>query len=538
MIPVGKDKRPLIKWEPHQKVKADKLMIDAWYKKWPEANIGIVCGDISGVTVIDADSENAINLLNEYLPETFQTPIAKTPKGMHYYFDFTPEFSNAVRLISDIDIRNTGGYVVAPPSKNGDGNQYEWLLKPTDAKPEKIPAMLLDILSQSPTHTSNKNRHISSSMRQNESNIEITQSNKSNIFQKGRRDDDLFRLANALIKSGMPESEVSNYLIFIAQCCNPPFDENEARVKVGSALKRDNRRSAITTQEVRNFIKVTSGNIKVTDIYQMVTKVTPAEKMKIRVILGRLVKEGLIERVGKWDGTYRKVEDTSRKIDLMNLESREVNIDFPLGEHDLIVPQPKNIYVVAGERDSGKSCYCLNFARLNLNRGTAVRYFTSEMGGSELKTRLVKFESEVPFDHWLACDFRECAANYQDAIDPNGINIIDYLKLEDNFWQIGGEIKRIFDKLENGVCLIALQKKTGAQYAVGGQFTLDEARLYVTLSSNPPDGGIAKIEKAKNWRREDFNPNYCECNFTIQRGARMQKIGEWFNPYKNKKKEK
>jgi len=531
VIPVGKDKRPLLKWEPFQKAKADKIMLAGWFKKWPEANIGLVCGEISGITVLDADSEAAFNLLNEYLPESFSTPTAKTPKGKHLYFSYTPDFSNAVRLVSDIDIRNNGGYVVAPPSENGNGNKYKWLenLGPHEVKPQKMPAVLFDLLKQSSNQNAINTSYISSSSAQIESIKDVSKSFKSNIFTKGRRDDDLFRVANALIKSGMPENEVRIYLEFLAKNCDPPFDDKECLLKIDSALKREDKRAAITIEEVRNFLKVSKGIIKVSEVYQMVSKVSSTEKMRIRVILHRLVKSGEIEKVGKWDGMYRRIEDDSKKIDLEKLETREVDLYLPLDLHDLIIPQPKNIFVVAGERDSGKSCFCLNIARMNLNRGLNIRYLTSEMGGAELKSRLLKFEPETPFNHWLGCDFRECNANFQDSILPNGLNIIDYLKLEDSFYLIGGEIKRIFDKLENGIVIIALQKKFKERLGVGGQFTLDEARLYVTLSSNPPEGGIARIEKAKNWRRENFNPNQRECNFKIYKGATIQKTSEWVN---------
>ena len=67
IIPVGKNKRPLLKWEAFQKSRADETQIKAWFSKWPNANIGIVTGEISGITVADADSEDAFNFLNEFL---------------------------------------------------------------------------------------------------------------------------------------------------------------------------------------------------------------------------------------------------------------------------------------------------------------------------------------------------------------------------------------------------------------------------------------------------------------------------------------
>jgi hypothetical protein len=257
----------------------------------------------------------------------------------------------------------------------------------------------------------------------------------------------------------MPEKEARNYLMYLAKCCEPPFGEKEAELKIQSALKRDADRDKVTTQQIRDFVEVTSGNFSVTNLYQSVTLVTSKQKMKARVILGRLVNEGLLEKVGNRDGVYRKIEDVSRRIDLAKIEDREFPLRLPLDLDDLIIPQPKNIIVIAGERDSGKSCFCLNVAKVNLNRGFDVKYLTSEMGGAELKSRLKKFEPDMPYEDWLNCDFCECSGHFQDAISPNGLTIIDYLKLEDNFYLIGGEIKRIFDKLENGIVVIAIQKK-------------------------------------------------------------------------------
>jgi putative DNA primase/helicase len=64
IIPLGRDKRPLIaEWSPYQKRRATKDEIEQWWSKWPEANIGLVTGSISGVVVLDADSAEA----NDYI---------------------------------------------------------------------------------------------------------------------------------------------------------------------------------------------------------------------------------------------------------------------------------------------------------------------------------------------------------------------------------------------------------------------------------------------------------------------------------------
>ena len=153
VIPVGKDKTPFFQWAKYQTRKASLDEIKQWWAKWPEANVAIVTGQISGMTVIDADSKKGLEALKEYLPDDLITPVSKTPKGWHYFFKYTPALSNSVRVIEDCDLRNNGGYVVAPPSINNNGS-YSWIQeRNSDTTPAHIPGLLLDILKNNPYST-------------------------------------------------------------------------------------------------------------------------------------------------------------------------------------------------------------------------------------------------------------------------------------------------------------------------------------------------------------------------------------------------
>ena len=58
------------------------------------------------------------------------TPVVSiTAKGKHYYFSKPQDFqiSNSVNSELGIDIRSTGGFVVAPPSVHGSGIIYRWV---------------------------------------------------------------------------------------------------------------------------------------------------------------------------------------------------------------------------------------------------------------------------------------------------------------------------------------------------------------------------------------------------------------------------
>src|SRR5690349_20742187 len=56
VMPVKKDKTPYLDtWKHLQTEKPSEDQIREWWTKWPEANIGIITGKISGITVVDVD---------------------------------------------------------------------------------------------------------------------------------------------------------------------------------------------------------------------------------------------------------------------------------------------------------------------------------------------------------------------------------------------------------------------------------------------------------------------------------------------------
>ncbi len=108
----------------------DARQIEAWWRKWPDANIGIVTGAVSGIVVVDVDGPEALATLqqlaskHEPLPKM---PTAKTARGWHFYFRH-PHADLIIPCTArdGIDIRADGGYVVAPPSVHATGHVYQW----------------------------------------------------------------------------------------------------------------------------------------------------------------------------------------------------------------------------------------------------------------------------------------------------------------------------------------------------------------------------------------------------------------------------
>jgi len=155
-----------------------------------------------------------------------------------------------------------------------------------------------------------------------------------------------------------------------------------------------------------------------------------------------------------------------------------------------------------------------------------VRYLSSEMGETEFVERISDFQ-DIPYDDWAAIDVKEVSHGFQDYILPNDITIIDYLEINDSFYLIGEEIRMIYDKLDKGIAIIGIQKDPKSDLGRGGTFSLEKARLYVTLTSNPPEGGIAKIEKCKNRVNKLVGMKGKECVFRIRYGNEIRQITKW-----------
>lgn len=127
-----KGKHPSLKnWQ--EIATTDPTKIRQLWRQFPGANVGIVCGQSSGIWVLDADprhgGDEALRLLineNGPLPETLQ--VMTGGGGSHRYFAH-PGFrvpNSAGKVGDGLDVRGDGGLVAAPPSLHESGRRYVW----------------------------------------------------------------------------------------------------------------------------------------------------------------------------------------------------------------------------------------------------------------------------------------------------------------------------------------------------------------------------------------------------------------------------
>ncbi len=114
----------------------DLQQINTWWDSTPLYNIGIATGAASrGLLVLDLDEDDKNNKhgpeevrkwLAQRKTDFPRTAMVKTGRGgihMLYY----GRGGNRSNLLSGVDVRGEGGYIVAPPSVHPNGNTYEWL---------------------------------------------------------------------------------------------------------------------------------------------------------------------------------------------------------------------------------------------------------------------------------------------------------------------------------------------------------------------------------------------------------------------------
>jgi len=128
-----RDKRPLIQWENLQAERPSESDVTEWFQRWPDANIGIVTGEISNLIVLDVDPKHGGDISLERLEHRFR-PLSATVEavtgggGRHLYFAHPGGLTrNRAGLAQGIDLRGDGGYIVAPPSIHPSGRPYEWV---------------------------------------------------------------------------------------------------------------------------------------------------------------------------------------------------------------------------------------------------------------------------------------------------------------------------------------------------------------------------------------------------------------------------
>lgn len=207
--------------------------IEAWWKRWPWANVGIVTGAQSGLVVVDIDprhngDDSLDNLLvkNGSFPDTVE--VMTGGGGRHFYFKHPGiEIKNSAgKLGVGIDVKADGGYVLAPPSAHISGGRYEWEAssEPDTTPVAEMPNWLKELLAKP--------------AREVDVQVVSGEPGASSIISAGGRDNTLTACAGAMRRWGMTHQAILAALRIDNEArCKPALDDSDIQRIAKSVMR-------------------------------------------------------------------------------------------------------------------------------------------------------------------------------------------------------------------------------------------------------------------------------------------------------------
>ena len=185
---------------------------------WAWSGVGIVTGPLSGVLVLDVDGpEGEAELQKRGHPVT---PMVRTDGGgLHLYFKHPDHHvRTGIRVAPGLDVKASGGYVVAPPSVGPNGKAYEWIVSTDEAELADPPGWLLGLLER-----------------------ERPKGPAEPVGERipaGQRNKGLASLGGTMRRRGMGETAILAALRATnEERCSPPLEDEEVR-KIAASVAR------------------------------------------------------------------------------------------------------------------------------------------------------------------------------------------------------------------------------------------------------------------------------------------------------------
>lgn len=216
---------------------SDPVVISQWFDNmgmFPWGNVGVVCGEVSNLWVLDIDGAHGMMELDKYEEEREGGPLPPTARartgggGLHFFWKWDGSQAIRTRIAAHfgVDVK-ANGYVVAPPSRHASGANYTWEL---ECQPIVAPDDLVRWVKPPPRVKEDGTV---------EGEWPTFAEARRDGLEEGRRDDGIFHYALQLKRMGLGKREVHSQIQELAAACSPPFPAQEAEAKVEAAWKFD-----------------------------------------------------------------------------------------------------------------------------------------------------------------------------------------------------------------------------------------------------------------------------------------------------------
>lgn len=356
-------------------------------------------------------------------------------------------------------------------------------------------------------------------------------------------DNDKYKDFNTGVEKGTKTAEFVNGIIVIPEFkdeSSKPTDFNDLHVLEGIDIVKAQivPKTEHLEAGIREWCSKFKGSFTINEIFNHFGIKDRQQKNKVDDILSLLCKENIIQQDSKRRSVFRVVDSEIRTMKVKRSERvTGVDIVLPFDLSKKVILEDRNIVVIAGESNAGKTAIFLENMKDNIFRSQQFDkpvYISSEMSESEFSNRSLLILDDP--DVWNQAEIIDKSTNFQDAISQGRENKLIYIDLlevstEISFSDMEANLKQIRDSLKSGVAMVAMQKSKGQRLARGGDGTLSKARLYISLHHcYKGEKGIvnrAVIEKCKMVHNGLHNPEGQQLFYQITKNGGIINVTDW-----------
>ncbi len=216
---------------------------------------------------------------------------------------------------------------------------------------------------------------------------------------------------------------------------------------------------------------------------------------------------------------YRLVDKTLDEVRWWENEDdpNECPLRLPLGLNDYCVLDTPCLIVIASPTNQGKTALILNILNQNLDTYKDNIFLFESDPIEQLKRRFKHFEFPIP--HPPPFKVYRRLTNFEDVIEPAGLNLIDYVRVDtQKIWAIQDTMLKLLSKLTIGIAVVGLQKPPGRDFAYGKDFTAFDSTLYLSI-----DKGKIRFIKIKTPKQlpDGKDPYKLAIEFKLRYGVQL-----------------
>lgn len=390
---MGKHPR-MMNWQQH--ATSDIEQIKQWMVQYPGCNWGIQTGKPGGISVIDIDiTNNGVENIkqwqadNQSLPQTFM--VITGSGGYHYYYEYNEALPHGVGVVCDgVDIRNDGGYVVAPPSKSYTGGDYvrSGGIHSSLCKFSMFPTKLVDAFA-------------GNTRRGTGGTLDITE-----VIKEGGRNDRLASVAGKLLSKGFsPEETLHLALGWNHESCVPPLPEDEVIRTVTSIYNKhskseDNQARILLINDVQRILGMCIESI---DSGKPIESAVREAAHRLQTVLPDTSSEGQGGNTPSLPSLDELLDNTITEWRLGRNNPNVIYSGFSKLDSCFNGFRRGGVYVIAADSGVGKSTFSVNLAAKFLEQDLSVYIFSFEMPSDLYMRKLLALKTGIPFH--VECGF-------------------------------------------------------------------------------------------------------------------------------------